>query len=87
MAYADDTYSAWALDGARADRYPLHLPAARNDLNLKITHSGRGLQAEMEFSTDLFDPPTAERLAQDFVAVADRLIRTPDRRLDDRRLP
>ncbi|MEO6196445.1 MAG: non-ribosomal peptide synthase/polyketide synthase [Thermoanaerobaculia bacterium] len=73
----------FALQGAPLEEAGMGLPGlrvaavesarrgARFDLSLLVQEAGRGLVAELEYGTDLFDAPTARRLAGSF----ERLLR------------
>ena len=51
---------------------------ARFDLTLELRDHVDGVVGSFEFSTDLFDEPTAARLARDFVRVVDAASSNPD---------
>jgi amino acid adenylation domain-containing protein len=58
--------AALALHGVEASRLPLPTHNAKFDLTLTVSETPVGLQASWEYSTDLFDACTIERMAQHF---------------------
>ncbi|BAM88163.1 non-ribosomal peptide synthase [Bradyrhizobium oligotrophicum S58] len=55
---------------------------AKFDLTLTLTEAPEGLAAEIEYSTDLFDPATIERLTEQLLHLADTAVRTSTIPLD-----
>ncbi|MGH9362500.1 MAG: condensation domain-containing protein, partial [Thermoanaerobaculia bacterium] len=53
----------------------------RYDLHLSLTETGGGLAGWLQYSTDLFDPPAADRIARDFERLLERVLADPDARL------
>ncbi|MCP4661481.1 MAG: AMP-binding protein, partial [bacterium] len=56
---------------------------ARFDLLLSLVESGRELSGTLEYSSDLFDPTTVERLLGHFRTLLASLVADPDRRIWD----
>jgi amino acid adenylation domain-containing protein len=56
---------------------------AKFDLTLAITEIGDRLRGAVEYSTDLFDPATIDRLVDHFAVLLDGLLADPDRSVDD----
>ena len=54
---------------------------AKLDLSLLVVDGGPPMAATLEYSTDLFDAATVERLAGGLVRLAEDLLRHPERRL------
>jgi amino acid adenylation domain-containing protein/FkbM family methyltransferase len=54
---------------------------AKFDLSLTITEQGSGLSGVLEYSTDLFDQPTIERMARHLVALLEKIIDNSRERL------
>jgi amino acid adenylation domain-containing protein len=65
---------------------PQESPGSKFDLTLTITERDNGLQAALEYATDLFDRSTIERLAGQFVEVLRTAVALPDVPLADRDL-
>ena len=53
------------------------------DLAFNLWETSRGIEGRIEYSTDLFDRDTIERMAGHFVVLADRLASNLDGRIDD----
>ncbi|MFE7275304.1 amino acid adenylation domain-containing protein [Streptomyces sp. NPDC057623] len=83
------TEPALALPGLRVAREPVETGAARFDLSLYLTErrhadgSTAGIDGVAEYSTDLFDPGTAQHLVRRLVQVLTAVAAHPDRRLGD----
>ncbi len=71
------------LPGLRLNPVPVDLPFAQFDLSLNVRELTlrSGLAADLEYSTDLFHPTTAMRLAGHFETLLAAALETPDRRL------
>ncbi len=59
------------------------MPTARFDLTLTMVEDGAELDGSLEYNADLFDPATAERMAQHFAALLAAAVDEPDRPLAD----
>jgi amino acid adenylation domain-containing protein len=53
------------------------------DLAFNLWETARGIEGRLEYSTDLFDRDTIERMARHFVVLADRAASNPDGGIDD----
>ncbi|WP_257454347.1 non-ribosomal peptide synthetase [Archangium lipolyticum] len=73
---------AGALPGLAAR--PLHLPAsaAKFDLAVMVSEDGPHLDVEAEYSTELFDASTVQRLLGHYLQLLEHALRAPDTRLD-----
>ena len=71
------------LPGLTASRVELDRGHAKFDLALTLTKSGDGLRASFEYSTDLFDESTVERLLANFEMILQGIAADPDRAIDD----
>jgi myxalamid-type polyketide synthase MxaB len=56
---------------------------AKFDLVLELSESEAGLKGWLEYNTDLFDPPTIERMSGHFAALLERIVSDPGQRLLD----
>jgi len=63
------------------ERPPLQI--AMVDLALELEEHERGLAARFTYSTDLFDPPSIRRMAEDFRAAIETFVKDPDRSVAD----
>jgi len=73
------------FEGLRMSSLPLANPTAKFDLSLDLAETEAGLSASFEYSTDLFEAATIERLAAHFQNLLTGIITNPDERLS--RLP
>ncbi|MDH6492446.1 non-ribosomal peptide synthetase [Streptomyces sp. SAI-127] len=77
------------LPGLSVAREPVVTGAARFDLSLYLTEhrnddgTPAGIDGVAEFSTDLFEPETARRLAHRLIHFLDAVATDPDRRIGD----
>jgi amino acid adenylation domain-containing protein len=67
------TVTPMLLDGA----------IAKFDLTLDLTDSGEAIRGAFEYSKDLFDAPTIERMAEQFVGLLAAVTSAPGRRIDE----
>ena len=63
FAYQNAPTAAIDLPGLSIEPLDLHSATSKFDFTLELMESSRGLEAVVEFSTDLFDPATVERFA------------------------
>jgi amino acid adenylation domain-containing protein/non-ribosomal peptide synthase protein (TIGR01720 family) len=75
--------AALALPGLAARALPLGTGTAKYDLTLALAQTAEGLRGALEYSTDLFDPPTIARLSAGFTTLLASAIEDPERRLAD----
>jgi amino acid adenylation domain-containing protein len=54
---------------------------AKFDFDMMLTERPAGLRGEVEYSTDLFDPPTVDRVVRQWRTVLEAALANPDRRL------
>jgi amino acid adenylation domain-containing protein/FkbH-like protein len=54
-----------------------------NDLDLLLAEAGNGLDGYLRYSADLFEPATAEALAESFLGLLGEIVRAPETRLAD----
>jgi amino acid adenylation domain-containing protein len=59
---------------------PLALPttAVETEIGLAVEQGDRGLSARLEYSTDLFEPETAERMARNYARLLAAAVNRPD---------
>ncbi len=56
-------------DGLALSPYGFEVRTAQFDLHLILMEGPRGIEGDLEYRTDLFDPPTAQRFARRFEAL------------------
>ena len=66
------------LGGLRLEPWPLGGRAAMFDLSLLMSDAGDRIAATFQYSSDLFDAATIDRLADDFVALLEAVLADPD---------
>ncbi|MEV3987824.1 amino acid adenylation domain-containing protein [Streptomyces sp. NPDC049837] len=73
------------LPGVSAERVHGHNGTAKFDVFLELVpcEGQGGYRALMEYATGVFDPSTAERLAERFLALVEDATRNPDAAVDD----
>jgi amino acid adenylation domain-containing protein/non-ribosomal peptide synthase protein (TIGR01720 family) len=71
------------IPGLSVTALPVGTGTAKYDLTLALAETTQGLRGSLEYSADLFDPPTISLLAEHFVALLESAIAEPDRRLSD----
>jgi len=67
------------LGGLRLEPWPLGGQAAMFDLSLLMSDAGDRIAATFQYSSDLFDAATIDRLADDFLALLEAVLADPDR--------
>jgi amino acid adenylation domain-containing protein len=72
---------ALAIPGVVASPLPSVRRTARFDLSLMMRATGTGLVTTLEYSSDLFERATAERMLRGFQALLEAIVADPDRRL------
>jgi amino acid adenylation domain-containing protein/natural product biosynthesis luciferase-like monooxygenase protein len=70
--------SAFELDGLSLQPLRPEIGLSKYDLTLTAAESERGLSCELEYSTDLFERQTIERLAHHFLTLLEGIVTTPD---------
>ncbi len=71
------------IPGLRVDRIRLDIGVARFDLTLEVEEMQTGLECTFEYSTDLFDPATIDRMRAHFQTLLEGITANPDQRLSD----
>jgi amino acid adenylation domain-containing protein len=71
------------LDGVSVSDLDPAWSGARVDLFLILDDLPHGLEAIWEYSTDLFEPATIERMAGHFTRLLEEIVADPDRPIDD----
>ena len=75
--------AAPVLQGVQASRLPLAGHSAKFDLTLMLRETADGLHAHWEYSTDLFDASTVERMAQHFRTLLEGVVADADQRIGE----
>jgi amino acid adenylation domain-containing protein/non-ribosomal peptide synthase protein (TIGR01720 family) len=72
-----------ALSGLSLSQLPTESGAAKFDLTLEVTETAEGLACSLEYSRDLFEWSTAQRLAGHFARLLESAAADPNRRISD----
>ncbi len=72
-----------ALPGLTLERLELLTNTAKFDLTLLLEEEAEGLSGLLEYSTDLFDGATIQRLLGHFQTLLETVVANPDQRLSD----
>jgi amino acid adenylation domain-containing protein/non-ribosomal peptide synthase protein (TIGR01720 family) len=87
VLFTFQTAAAWKIAGRdlglAVDPLVIETSTAKFDLTLLLWEQERSLSGSFEFSTDLFDATTIERMAAQFQALLSTAIRNPEIRLRD----
>jgi amino acid adenylation domain-containing protein len=75
----------WQLPGIRISAEPLEWDIAKFDLVVGMKEAGAGFTGSLEYSTDLFDQATIERMAGHFLTLLAGVVADPQARIS--RLP
>jgi len=73
----------WEVPGLQVRYMPVDFGSAKSDLDLHITEDSDGFEAAFEYSTDLFEKNTIERMAQHFETLLHSIVRQPEMRVGD----
>ncbi|WP_051732397.1 MupA/Atu3671 family FMN-dependent luciferase-like monooxygenase [Kitasatospora phosalacinea] len=79
----EDEGSGLRLQGCQVSPVMGDAGAARFDLTLSLTRTPDGVTGRLEYSTDLFEAATAERLAERYAQVVAAAAQDPDRAVDE----
>ncbi len=74
---------AIALPGLTLERLEFESGTTQFDLVLALTETEHGLVEDIEYSTDLFEPGTIQRLSQHFEVLLTALVADPEQRISD----
>src|SRR5216683_3283001 len=72
ITYGADPLSHLNLTGLTADPYSVLGNTAQCDLNLQVLDVGKSFEGIVQYSTDLFDPSTADDIVSAFVRLVER---------------
>ena len=78
VAFQDLPGEVPSLAGARLTPEPVGVTTAQFDLVFEFRQTAEGIAGSVDYSTDLFDRPTAVALADRFTAVLDQLAARPE---------
>ncbi|HKU42929.1 MAG TPA: amino acid adenylation domain-containing protein, partial [Polyangiales bacterium] len=79
-----DVLQGWAagksaqLGGMTVEAYELERRIAQFELALDLTDFGAGVSGRLEYNTDLFDEATVRAWIEQFLALAEHVVRAPD---------
>jgi amino acid adenylation domain-containing protein len=69
--------------GVRSEPFEVPKHTSEFDLGLYLDEQRGGLDAVWEYSLDLFEPATIERMAGHFIRLLERIVADPDRPIDE----
>jgi amino acid adenylation domain-containing protein len=72
------THSRWELPGLKVTPYAMHVGGSKFDLTLSMLEEGPHLSGTLEYSHDLFERDSVERIAGHYVALLGSAIENPD---------
>ncbi|MGB7921864.1 MAG: amino acid adenylation domain-containing protein, partial [Pyrinomonadaceae bacterium] len=75
-----------ALSGLLIEPVEIDITTSKTDLAMILTDTPEGLQAEVEFSTDLFETATVRRLLENYQSLLEQIVADPALRLSATRL-
>jgi amino acid adenylation domain-containing protein len=79
---ADDASEEWE-ELASESQLQVEKAAAKFDLGLNIWESERGLRAQVDYSTDLFDDESIARMLKHFERLLERIVADPNSRVSE----
>nr|WSZ19204.1 amino acid adenylation domain-containing protein [Streptomyces canus] len=83
LAPQDGADEHWRFEGLDAERLPLRAATSALDLMMSVREDGDRIAARVEYSTDLFDRATVERMAGHFGVLLAAAVAGPDRRVGE----
>ncbi|HTL18481.1 MAG TPA: condensation domain-containing protein, partial [Patescibacteria group bacterium] len=73
----------WTAPGLAAEKIEMDTGTAKFDWTVLVSPSADGLLLRSEFSTDLFETSTAERLMRQFLMLLEGVVRSPQSRISE----
>ncbi|HEY1352295.1 MAG TPA: amino acid adenylation domain-containing protein, partial [Ktedonobacteraceae bacterium] len=70
--------------GIESSRLPFAREISKFDLSLSVTETAQGLQGNAEYSTDLFEPASIQRLIEHYQRLLEAVVAAPGMRLSTR---
>ena len=83
FAYQNHPAAEFKIPGVRAETVELAGATAKFDLTLALTECDLGLRGVFEYSTDLFERATIERMARHFIALLRGIAAHPERSIEE----
>ncbi|MER5498184.1 amino acid adenylation domain-containing protein [Streptomyces sp. NPDC002561] len=83
LAPQDSSDEHWRFPGLDAERLPLRAATSALDLMMSVREDGDRIAARVEYSTDLFDRATIERMTGHFGVLLAAAVAGPDRRVGE----
>ncbi|MDL4819442.1 non-ribosomal peptide synthetase [Actinomadura opuntiae] len=78
LTFQNNPEARLEMPGFTAEVEPLHAGVSRFDLLMILTEREDGLDGELEYALDLYDPATAQRLVARFERILTALLTAPD---------
>jgi amino acid adenylation domain-containing protein len=69
------------IDGLRLSLFPVETETAKFDLTLTFSQTDEGLDAALEYSTEIFDQATARRMVANFLVLIEGIAEYPDTKI------
>lgn len=79
--FQEDTTGLWTLDGLSIEEGHFEQHMAKFDLNLSCRETSGGIDATINYRTDLFNESTVAQMAATFLKVLEQLVTQPDQPL------
>lgn len=79
--HRNNTHSRWEIPGLKLSRVPLHSGGSKYDLTLSVIEEGARMSGTLEYSSDLYEHESAERIAAHYMALLGKAIESPDKPL------
>lgn len=76
--HRNNTHGRWEIPGLKLSQIPLHTGGSKYDLTLSMLEEDARMSGTLEYSSDLFEHDTAERITAHYVALMSRAIENPD---------
>ncbi|HLL49013.1 MAG TPA: condensation domain-containing protein, partial [Longimicrobiaceae bacterium] len=75
--------ASFQVEGLVARPFPLRTTTAKFDLTLMVGEDEGGIETRIEYSTELFDPRTIERLGEHYRVLLEGILAGPGRRIPE----
>ena len=76
--HRNNTHGRWEIPGLTLSQVPLHSGGSKYDLTLSLLEEGTRMSGTLEYSSDLFEHASAERIVAHYVSLMGKAIENPD---------
>ena len=73
----------WALPGLKVSREPTEIASTKFDLSLSISEGEDGLSGSLDYSTELFDRETIQRMLKHWTVLLESMVENPDQQIHE----